>query len=366
MSRNACLLLVVLGGVLLRAMLIVLVVPHRVDVVDALCHYDCGWYERIALSGYLADADWDNLGSAPHWAFFPLYPMCMRALVWLSGMGAQKAGLVISLAAAGAMALLIGRAVARRHGRGGARAALFVLAFPMGVFFSLVYAEALYGALSAASLGALRARRPMRAALCAAAAGATRPAGILLAPIIATDRLRALWRLKTWSARAIGDALLPIAVAPLGLSAYVLAQYLATGDGFAFAHVQVLWQRSWANPLARIWNGLASLDLFALFGGPSLMWHALWAAGGIGLGLALLYRRRVADGVFLVGSVLLPAATGLDAIPRFVGTNPVFLQALGGWLVWLPGWLTALILVTCTAAQAWLLHVWIGGGGGLF
>jgi hypothetical protein len=264
------------------------------------------------------------------------------------------------------VAWIIGRGVARAHGRGGARAALFVLAFPMGVFFSLVYAEALYGALVAGSLAALRARRPLRAAVWAAAAGATRPAGIVLAPIIMVERLRTLLRSKRWGLRVLGETLLPIAVAPLGLSAYVLTQYLATGDGFAFAHVQILWGRVWANPIERIWHGLAAMDLGMLFGGPSLTWHALWALSGLGLGLWLMWRRRVACGFFLAGSVLLPAATGLDAMPRFVGTNPVFLGTLSRWLLDIPGWLAVAVIMGCAVVQLWLLRIWLAGGGGLF
>ena len=366
MTRGVRVLLFVAVAVAVRAGALVLIVPHHGAVLDQLCHFDCGWYERIALEGYGADADWDNLGSVPHWAFFPVYPLAMRALVAISGASAQQCGIGISLAASAVMAWMIGAAVARRRGHGALVAAIFVMVFPIGMFFSLVYAEALYGALVVASLAALRARRPGRAAVWACLAGATRPAGILLALVIGVDRLTDLARRRVWTARAWADALLPAAIAPLGLSAFVLAQYLAVGDGFAFAHVQILWGRNWSNPIMRILHGLAAGDLRQLFAAPSLAWHALWALGGLAVGGWLLVRRRGAEGTFLLGSVLLPAATGLDAMPRFVGTNPVFLGSLADWVACLPRWLMLLVLVACAVAQLVLLRVWAAGGGGVF
>ncbi len=365
MTARYVLLLVAAGSVVARAIALVLIVPHHGGVTDQLCHFDCGWYERIALSGYGADADWDNLGSAPHWAFFPLYPLLMRALVAISGATAQQGGIAISLVASAIMAATIGGEIGRR-GRGAVAAMILVLAFPLGLFFSLVYAEALYGMLVAASLAALRRGRPLRAAVWASLAGATRPAGILLAPVIALERLGALFAQRRWSARVLADSLLPIAIAPLGLSAFVFAQYLAVGDGFAFAHVQILWGRSWSDPFARILHGLMAHDLGGLFGAPSRVWHALWAVIGLLAGGWLLLRRRMAEGWFLLGTVLLPAATGLDAMPRFVGTNPVFLTMLAERVAALPRWPRWLVLLACVAGQLFLLRIWARGAGGVF
>ena len=35
-------------------------------LAEAMCHFDCGWYERIALAGYGADSEFGDLGSYPH------------------------------------------------------------------------------------------------------------------------------------------------------------------------------------------------------------------------------------------------------------------------------------------------------------
>ena len=68
----------IVGLVLLRlAVYAVLAVPHG-GLAEAMCQFDCGWYERIALAGYGADAQWPPNGSLPHWAFFPLYPLALR------------------------------------------------------------------------------------------------------------------------------------------------------------------------------------------------------------------------------------------------------------------------------------------------
>ena len=69
------------GAVLLRlAVYAALAAPYG-GLAEAMCQFDCGWYERIALAGYGADAEWPPNGSLPHWAFFPLYPLLLRGAV---------------------------------------------------------------------------------------------------------------------------------------------------------------------------------------------------------------------------------------------------------------------------------------------
>ncbi|HEY2570233.1 MAG TPA: hypothetical protein VGI27_02105, partial [Solirubrobacteraceae bacterium] len=166
--------------------------------------WDASWYLVIAHYGYRPD-----LGSftAPRDAFFPLYPLGMRSLGWV-GVPLVLGGVLISLLAF-AFALYgihrlttleLARAVrvggksllgARRDGAAGdgdgvmgadvARLAVMVTAFaPMAFYFSAVYSEALYLALSVGLFYAARNGRFAVVGVLGALAGATRSAGLVL------------------------------------------------------------------------------------------------------------------------------------------------------------------------------------------
>jgi hypothetical protein len=349
-------------------------------LVEAMCQFDCGWYERLAIEGYGADADWGKFGSIPHWAFFPLYPLAVSALhdllemSELAGISVRLAGMLLSsLSLCGFV--LIG-ATYLRNTRSALHPAFWLivaLLFPYGFFFSAVYTEALFATLSAGALLTLQRRHTLLASGLAALASATRPTGILLTPIIVVDRLGALWRGRHRRDRMalLAETLLPIAVAPLGLFLYMLEQYGRIGDALAFSHVQVLWNRRWGNPFGRIGAGLESWDFSVLLASHSSAYAAAFALLGLAGAVWLALRRRGAEAFFLAGCILLPAASGLDSLPRFVAANPVFLFVVYDFAVKLlgqrphPVWLAS-FAATLAALQAILLIGWFDGAGGVF
>jgi hypothetical protein len=66
-------------------------------VADAMCHWDCAWYEQIALHGYGGPprATPADFGQAS-WAFFPLYPLLIRGVMGVTGLGPHGAGFAIN------------------------------------------------------------------------------------------------------------------------------------------------------------------------------------------------------------------------------------------------------------------------------
>jgi hypothetical protein len=352
------------GAVLLRlALYAALAVPYG-GLAEAMCHFDCGWYERIALSGYGADAEWPPYGSLPHWAFFPLYPLMLRGAVAVTGLAPRLAGILLSsLCLAGFMAA--GAAYLRRTRGGQAAPARFVVlaaVIPFGLFFTALYTEALFAFLATlALLGPARAR-PGAGAVAAALAGATRPTGILLAPLFAVRGVLALPR------DGLG-ALLPAAIAPLGLVAFMAAQWVAVGDPAAFSHVQALWHRTWRGPYYYLVDGLAACDwaqLGGLMAQPSRSFFAAWGLLGLAAATWLALRRCWAEAWLLAGSVLLPAATGLDSLPRYVACNPAFLFALHDVLARLDPRAATIVLAMLSALGILPLLAWLQGHGGVF
>jgi hypothetical protein len=300
----------------------------------AMCQYDCGWYVRLATQGYGSDSTFADYDAIPNWAFFPLFPLLLRAAYAVVPLGPYFVGMVLSNLLFLAFILL--SVVYLRRTRQSPDALLwagFVVLFPFGYIFSAIYSEGLFALLTVAALLLLRERRVLLASVVSALLCATRPTGVLVVVLIIADRGLHLWRDRGRADRValLGETLLPIAVAPLGLSLSMLAQYWATGDALAFSHVQVLWDREWAGPVAMLMRGLGAWDwhnILAPKGLPSESYDAVWALLGLAASCWMVWRRRFAEAWLCAASILLPLSTGLHSLPRFVATNPFFLFAL--------------------------------------
>src|SRR5439155_14070025 len=200
-------------------------------------------------------------------AFFPLYPL----LVWLtSGFGASPAvqllaAFAISLAAFAGGLFLLHRLAALELGEEHALPTIVLLAlFPGALFFGVPYAESVFLLVSVGAFYAARRGRWAVAGALAAAAAATRSAGIaLLVPLVViylygprTDRPpddplprpRRPLRERLRPRHRLRPELLWLALAPLGLAAYCAYLGIRFGDAFAWAHVQDAWTRSFAGP----------------------------------------------------------------------------------------------------------------------
>src|SRR5688572_5134823 len=141
-----------------------------------LARWDSVWYLRVADSGY---GD-----SAPRAAFFPLYPLLVRAIA--TPLGGSYAALLIaaylvSLAAFFGALVVLFRLTELELGRRLARPALLLLAlFPAALYFGAPYSESLFLLLAVVAFYAARSGRWAWAGTCAALASGTRSAGLLL------------------------------------------------------------------------------------------------------------------------------------------------------------------------------------------
>lgn len=196
--------------------------------------WDSVWYLAVAHSGYGSDP------ARP--AFFPLYPLLLRAL------GSDVVvGIALSLACFAAGAVLLYRLTALELGTAAAGPAVMALAlFPGSLFFSMVYSEALFLALSVGAVYAARTGRWAWAGALGALAAATRSAGVVLLVPLAL-----LWWAHSRRAR---DAVW-LALVPAGVAAFCGALALAGHDALAPFDAQQQWYRSFAGPFAGAWDG---------------------------------------------------------------------------------------------------------------
>src|SRR5918994_929835 len=224
-------------------------------------HFDGENYISVAEYGY---QELSYSTSSP--AFFPLYPLLMRALAELFGgpvsQGALSVwGILISLVTLLFALWFVYRITEEGWGERAAQGAVLTLAFfPSAFFFNAVYTESLFLMLSAGTVWAIRVRRDLLlACLLAGLATATRNVGLfLLIPLVYE-----WWRER----RAYGWRVAYLALAPSGLLAYAAWLWWRFGDPLLFLNEQAKWTRELSGPLSALQTafGLAAESLRSLF-----------------------------------------------------------------------------------------------------
>jgi hypothetical protein len=304
--------------------------PAGNALVAPLARWDSVWYLAIANDGYPA-------GDPRRAAFFPLYPLLVRAVDAFVG-SRIVAGVAVSLACFAVALVLLRRLTALELGPAAADETVWALAlFPAAVFFSAVYSEALYLMLSVGSIYAARTGRWAWAGTLGALGAATRSAGLLLVVPLAV----------MWLARADGrprrrvrDAAW-IALVPAGLAAFCAALALAGGDAFAPLHAQDVWFRRFAGPFVGIWDGTAAawrglhhLDAPYARADVVLFCFLVLAVPAV---LGVLRRLPPAYGAYVVAALALPLSYPVG--PQPLMSLPRFLAVLFPLFMWLGAWM---------------------------
>lgn len=240
-------------GVLLLAALCVV---HHKQLAAALGAWDGQWYLQIAAHGYdgvspsLVDGYGHRDQDTPL-AFFPGYPLLIRLVTVVPGVGILGAAIVVSLAM-GVFAAYGLMRIARGIDQTSRLGLLLVVLFaaePMAVVLSMAYTEAVFCALAVWALVGVLERRWLLAGVCCAAAGLVRltsaalVAVVVVAALVAVVRRRDSWR--PW---------LAVLLAPAGLLLYLGWVGIRTGrpDGYF-----VLQQRGWSSVFDGGWSTLS-------------------------------------------------------------------------------------------------------------
>jgi Mannosyltransferase (PIG-V) len=270
--------------------------PGWHNAIDGTNRWDAGWLERIARDGY----DWNDQSAA----FFPGYPLAIRALAATIPLDEVTAGLLVSNAAFLTALVVLYALTTREFSTSTARrTVVLVAAFPTSFFFLAPYSESLFLLASLLTFWWARRGRWGGAAAAGFAAAATRSFGVILMPAL-------LW--EAWNTRgehsksAFAAALAPL-LAPV---LYALYWLIHAGDALLPIHAQASWFRAPTIPFVTLGD-------------------ALW----LGI-IGIQYPRGLywtAD-VLLTAALLLPFALRWRTVPRsyaiYVGVSLLIILSL--------------------------------------
>ena len=358
--------------------------------------WDAAWYLVIARYGYRPDL---GVYTSSRTAFFPLYPLGLRTIAWF-GVPAVLAGVLLSVAALALALYGIHRLTTLELARSArpslagdrvadaARLAVMLTAFaPMAFFFSAVYSESLYLALSVGLFWSARQGRWMWVGVLGALAGATRSTGLVLAlpalmiylygpradrppdfPEERRVRLPACLRPPGCALQGVPVRVRPryrlrrealwLGLLPAGVVLYGAYLALSGGDALAPFHAQEVWGRHFAGPYMGVWDGvkaafegarqLLSFQRHHVYfpvaagspfvnAGHNLMLLAFLLAA-IPAVVGVVRRLPLAYGAYVIAALALPLSYPVSSQPLM--SLPRFLVVLFPLGIWLAAWLT--------------------------
>jgi mannosyltransferase PIG-V len=292
--------------------------------------WDSGWYFDIASRGYYFDPNGQSSV-----AFFPLYPMLMRAVAWPFG-GSERAiwlaGIAVSYTAFALALVEVHRLAERLTGdrQSARRAVLYLAIFPFSFFFTRVYAESVFLLTSVLAVSRAYSGRWWQAGIWGALATLARPNGILVALPLAVLALA-----DRPAVGVLGRRLAALALVPAGFAAYCGFVYTLSGDPLAWLSAQAHWGYSLGHPpWQQLLKMIARVVKFGLYDyffvsdmAPYRLFHGVIALMFLALTPAVFKRFGAGLGLYVLVSMIVPlSGNALEGVGRYAAVLfPVFM-----------------------------------------
>lgn len=302
--------------------------------------WDSQYYVDIATNGY-----WFRPNQQSNVAFFPLYPMSMKVAANFLGGNMILIGLILSnLAFCGGLIFLYLLTELELDADSARRAVYYLAFFPTSFFFSSIYTESFFVFLSIGTMYFARKRQWGLAAVFGILTAATRNLGILMWMLVMWEWLRAQgWSFNTmlqkqtwlelWSSFKLHwFEVIMISLIPLGMLAYIYFLKVNFARPMAFIETQATWGRQNIGPVAVLKQNMSALmDGTINKGWLTRFWNI--AAFFFFLSLVPFVWRRLGEGyaIFILIMLLVPAASAVGSIIRYVLTLFPAYMLLGGW-----------------------------------
>jgi len=297
------------------------VAPDTRPIINMWARWDAGWYFDVAAHGYKFVA-----GQPSNAAFYPLYPLLMRAvhvlLISKSDAGWMTAGIIVSnaalLFALWHLYLLTELELDRASA---CRAVLYVLIFPTTLFFSAVYTESLFLGCAIAAFYHARSNRWLLASVYGGAATLTRSPGVLLFLPLCYEYLAQ----REFKLDRVKWSILGLLFIPSVLMGYALFLYARFGNPMAIRDSQGTWGRI----LTPVWISVRdffSSPLVVHVGAHSIIDFVFTVAAVLAtIGIAVSFRFSYT--LFALSVLLFITAWGsFVSVPRYVlASFPIFM-----------------------------------------
>jgi Gpi18-like mannosyltransferase len=267
-------------------------------------NWDSNWYVDISQNGYHLESN----GRHATAAFFPLYPLLMRAFAPLVGGVHVLSGWLLNIFFLAGVVAALYRLVKEFHPSLEPTAPIFyLLIFPAAFFLNAVYAECLFLLLSLLTFYYALKNRFTLAGVFGLLASLTRITGVLLLVPIAWE----YFKRHPIKKRPDPSVLKPLLI-PLGTVLFFLYHYYKFGDFLLFFKVESAWGRAFQ----------FNANHFLLLNHPSvvnLILDSLYALFTLIMIYIAFKRGWVAYGLYMLSTVAVALSTGtLMSIGRFV------------------------------------------------
>lgn len=266
----------------------------------SFANWDGGHYTGIAQVGY---------SQKFQFAFFPLYPLLIKALSVITH-NYLIAAVLISVVSTFLGLQLFYKLVLDFNKKIAEKAVLALMFFPTSFYFLTAYSEGLFFFLVVLTFFLIRKKKLFWATVAASLVSATRIVGLavvvgLLIEVITTQGLNR----KNWF----------IILSPLGFLLYCVFLYQQTGDPFYFISAETHWQRTLTIPGIGFWETLKNMSGSFNSLNISILLDLIFAVFGVGLVLRSFRFLPISFSVYGLLSVLLPLLTPtLSSMPRFL------------------------------------------------
>lgn len=287
-------------------------------LVQVLDSWDGHWYLDVVRDGYPHSIMENVTYFVPdaRAAFFPLYPMIVRALDWVLPGGPVSVSLLVNIVLGAVFVYLVGHMARTLFDTATARKAMIITAlFPGSFVLSWAYSEAVLLTLAALCLMALHQKQWLLAGVLAALGTSARPNGVALVAACGVAALIAIAKDRDWR------SLVAPALAPLGFIGFMAFLRHHTEEDWAWFRVQ---REAWKEGTS--FGATAVQRTFEFFTDPfSSPTSALTAASVGAMAVALWLSRRHKlpwphMAYTLTVLVLMLAPATVTARPRFLFT----------------------------------------------
>lgn len=298
-------------------------------ITQVLTSWDGAWYYRIVRDWYPTmipvDVTYDDMEARA--AFFPVFPMLVRAVDAVLPGGDVFAGILLNFVLGATAIYLVGLLTRDLFGQRIAyRAMILMCFFPGSMALSLTYSEATLITVAAGCLLMLHRHQWLAAGVLAAIGSGTRPNGVGLIAACAVAALLAIKDDRDWK------ALVAPVLAPIGFVSFQFYLYDRTGEWAWFRVQTEAWDEGTSFGLTAVKNTLEAF--IRPLSSPTDTITALSVMVTVAL-LVVLWKRRlpwpmVAFTLVVLALMVLPST--VTARPRFLYTAfPLFISAAAWW-----------------------------------